>query len=172
MNQEIQNVLDKYGLTVESAFVPWSKSRNAKEKNPSLNWIITLKQDGRDILTTDYSAGCGHAPSYKQGSYNTIDGRDAVKWECENGYKLFQDSVFKMKQNPILPNAQDVIYSLLTDSEVLDYATFEDWADSFGYDPDSRSHEKIYNACLKIALQFRRIGESAMAELREAYQDY
>lgn len=52
------------GLTVESRFVPFSQSRNNGEKNFSLNWIVTVKRNGRDVLSTDYMAGMGHCPGY------------------------------------------------------------------------------------------------------------
>lgn len=54
-----------HGITVESEFVPLSRSRNATEDRPTLNWRVTIKRNGRDVLTTDYSAGVGHAPGYK-----------------------------------------------------------------------------------------------------------
>jgi hypothetical protein len=61
-HKEPQATLDRLKITVESVFVPFSKSRHAKPKNgekpwPSLNWKVTVKRDGRDVLTTDYSAG-------------------------------------------------------------------------------------------------------------------
>lgn len=173
MKTEIENTLKKYNLTVESVFVPFSQSRNSQEKTPSLNWKVTLKQGRRNILTTDYMAGCAHAPSYKQGM--KYDTKQLVAKECETGVKstmITSSDIHSDKRYPILPDAASVIYSLLMDSDVLDYSSFEEWADSLGYDPDSREAEKTYNACVKIALQFRRIGESAIAELREAYQDY
>lgn len=162
-------VIKKHDLTIESVFIPWSQSRSAGEKDPSLNWRVTLKQGGRAILSTDYSAGCAHAPSYNQRGYNTVDGREAVRNECESGKKSLGTWG---RGEAILPDSHDVIYSLLMDSEVLDYNSFEDWADSIGYDTDSRQAEQIYNSCLKIALQFHKIGESVIEELREVYQDY
>ena len=48
------------GLTVESVFVPFSQSRNKDETRKSLNWRVTVKRNGRDVLTTDYSAGVAH----------------------------------------------------------------------------------------------------------------
>jgi hypothetical protein len=175
MKQEIKAVLDKYGLTVESIFVLFSQSRNAEEESPSLNWKVTLKCNGRKVLTTDYMAGCGHAPSYKQGK-QSYDDRQLIKAECETGYACTQmwamGHIQPMKNKPILPDAADVIYSLLMDSEVLQYSSFEEWAGEFGYDQDSRSAEETYKACLKIALQFNRLGESAISELREVFQDY
>lgn len=62
--QEIQAVIESLGLSVESEFVPWSKSRNKDEDHPSLNWKVTVKRDGHDVLTTDYSAGMAHCPGY------------------------------------------------------------------------------------------------------------
>lgn len=176
MNPQIESVVAKYGLTVESVFVPFSQSRNANagEKFPSLNWRVTLKQHGRTILTTDYSAGCAHAPSYNQRM--DYDTRQLVNKECESGYACKQmytmGHIQSMKNKPILPDSYDVIYSLLLDSEVLYHDSFESWAGEFGYDEDSRHAESLYNECIKIALKFRQIGESTIAELRDAYQDY
>jgi hypothetical protein len=73
----------------------------------------------------------------------------------------------------IMPDACDVLHSLLMDSEVLDSNSFESWASDFGYDPDSRKAESIYRACLEIGLKVRNgLGESIVAELRAAFQDY
>lgn len=160
----IDEMLNKHNLTVDSVFVPFSQSRNAGEKSPSLNWKVTLKHNGRKVLTTDYSAGCGHAPSYKQGD-NTVFTHERVLNECERGKS-------KATGKAILPDARDVVYSLLIDAEVINYDSFEQWAGEFGYDEDSRAGEKIYNACMKTALQFRTIGESVIDELRDAFQDY
>ncbi len=176
MKHQIDALLDKHGLTVESVFVPWSRSRNAGEKNPSLNWSVTLVHNGQKVLTTDYSAGCGHAPSYKQSFKRDYLNESKVLRECETGlksqYAPLSDTVISNRSKPILPDPRDVIYSLLMDSEVLDYDGFESWADSFGYDQDSRRAEKMYQACMKIALQMNRLGSSVIEELREAYQDY
>lgn len=184
MKPEIQAILDKHNLTVESVFVPWSQSRNAGKKNPSLNWKVTLLKEGRKILSTDYSAGMGHCPSYK-GIRNpmqlTIADMDLIMFECEKGkiagrYFSSLSSVMppidQKKRGNISPDSHDVIYSLLIDSDVLEHSDFESWASDFGYDADSRQAEKTYQACMKIALQFRQIGESVISELREVYQDY
>lgn len=162
----IDEVLKKHGLTVESVFVPFSQSRNKDEKNPSLNWKVTLLHKGRKIVTTDYMAGCGHAPSYSQPGYNTLDGRKGVNYECEHGKE------FAGSKRLIKPDSRDVIWSLLMDSDVLNYGDFESWAGDFGYDPDSRKAERTYNDCMRIALKVRAIGESVIEELRDAYQDY
>lgn len=56
---------------------------------------------------------------------------------------------------------------------MLDSSTFEEWANEFGYDPDSRKAEVIYRACLEIALKLRNgLGEDRLRDLRELFTDY
>lgn len=67
-------------LTVESVFVPFSQSRHKDEPHKTLNWRVTVKRNGRDILTTDYSAGIMHCPGYKRAAapagYRGLDRRN------------------------------------------------------------------------------------------------
>ncbi len=175
MNPEIDTKIKELGLTVESKFVPFSQSRNKNEKYPSLNWLVTLKRNGRKILSTDYMSGSGHCPSYRQND-NSIDHALQVKTECETGFKSgyvsFTGVVVSDKKKPILPDIKDVLYSLLMDSDALDYE-FSEWASNFGYEEDSRKAEKIYNECVNLGLQMQRaLGQDKVQELREVYQDY
>lgn len=181
MNKQNEHMINK-GLTIESEFVPFSKSCNKDNKDMSLNWRVTLVYNGQKILTTDYSAGIGHCPSYKQGQRMTIDYHELIKYECEKGKPAgyFSDSLNqvmppineKKRKEEIKPDSANVLYSLLMDSEVLNFSSFESWADEFGYNPDSKKDEKIYDECLKIALSFRQLGESTIEELKEVFQDY
>lgn len=165
-------------LEVSFEFVPWSRSRNKDNKDPSLNYKVTLSKGGRTILTTDYGMGYGHSPSYKslrtvRGGY-TLHDYGIVKAECETGFVHKNMSFGPMKtKRKIEPDAADVINSLVLDSDVLDYSSFEDWALELGFDPDSRSGEKVYQACMAIALKLRNaIGDEGLTRLREAGQDY
>jgi hypothetical protein len=175
----LQETVDKMGLTVRSEFVPFSRSRR-KDEDPkrnidkrSLNWTVTVARNGRDILTTEYSAGVGHCPSYKQGARWTLGYAALIEYETENGFAAKAQSWGITKGKAIEPKALDVLYSLVMDSSVLDESSFEDWASSLGYDTDSRNAETIYRACLEIALKLRAgLGDAAMTELREAFQDY
>lgn len=178
--------IEHFKLTLKSEFVPFSQSRNRGEKHPTLNWRVTLMRDGRDVLTTDYSAGCAFAPSYKQiveqtfmfSSALTAEMRkreNAVKAECETGFahKQHSNAAWLKTSKPILPEIQDVVYSLVSDSDVLDAGGFEDWANNFGYDVDSRKAEAIYRACLTTALKIRNsLGDATLITLRETFQDY
>lgn len=64
------------GLTVEAVFIPFSLSRNKGEKHRTLNWRVTLKRNGREIMTTDYSAGEGHCPASATEAPPTYRGKD------------------------------------------------------------------------------------------------
>lgn len=161
------------GLTVEAAFIPWSKSRNAGEKNPSLNWRVRVMHNGREVLSTDYMAGSGHCPAYKSaiGSPRTIYNAERIWRECESG-RAAGSSEWN-KGAPILPNALDVIHSLTSDGAAIDCATFEEWAAGYGYDPDSRKAEGIYRVCLEIGLKLRAaLGDAGLATLRATFEDY
>lgn len=190
------------GIMIKTKFIPFSQSRNKAEKHPSLNYSVTVRvlksewsslvadmenlSDAhfRDVLTTDYSMGCGHAPSYSQGR-QSVDQAEAIKRECETG--LSRNAVYNRKlpalplgqdgpsnrPRAIRPNPADVMHSLVMDSLVLDAGDFEEWASELGYDTDSRSAEKTYRACLDIALKLRGgISESGLQQLREAFQEY
>lgn len=174
-------VMTKLGLTVESVFVPWSQSRNQKAKpklsDYSLNWRVALKRNGREVLTTDYSAGIAHCPSYKQGGRRITYEANAVIWECEHGKAAFvgqnTGTIMPRNKTPLQPKAADVLSSLVSDSAVLDAGGFEAWARDCGYDTDSRQAEAIYSACLDIALKLRSaLGDDGMRELRSALEDY
>ncbi len=171
----IDAVISELGLTISSKFVPWSQSRNYKPNGKvtdrSLNWLVTLSKDGREFLTTDYSAGIAHCPSYKSIHLTVLDA-EKIEFETEQGKRAIGDHyIFNGK--PILPNTKDVLYSLLMDSSVLDYSSFEQWASDSDYDIDSRKAETIYNACLSIALKLRNgIVEDGLERLRVAFQDY
>lgn len=188
---ELQQAIADLGLTVTAEFVPFSQSRHAKKdakvNDRSLNWRVSLKrmayfdeQDGvapgyrpgseRTLLTTDYSAGIGHCPSYKQGRLS-VDEAEAITRETETGKPA---RIYRTAGGPkILPDTLDVIHSLVSDADVLNYSTFEDWASDTGYDTDSRKAEAIYRECLKLALALRNgLGDEGLKRLQDAAQDY
>jgi len=169
------------GLSVKCAFVPFSQSRNAGEKMPSLNWKATIKRNGRDVLTCDYMQGSGHCPAYKLSKaapkqdscwprrFDQIK-RDAIAMECEKGriHLIGFGGHIVPKGALPAPDVADIVSSLACDSDVIDYATFEQWAPDLGYDPDSRKGEAIYRECLSHALALRAaIGDEKLNEIRQ-----
>lgn len=176
--EKIEAVAAELGITMTTVFVPWSQSRNKGEKQPSLNWEVTLHRKvgpgdgGVTVLTTDYSAGYGHCPSYKPRA--TIFSDKAVRFECKHGHAALGDNDCCFTAGKaILPEFADVLHSLASEAEVLDRSSFEEWASELGYDTDSRKAEGVYRACLEIALKLRNaLGEDGLKKLQEACQDY
>ena len=179
--ERIDRVAAELGLTMTAEFVPFSKSRNKKEKHRSLNWLVTLRRGSCDILTTDYMQGSAHCPAYKAsvralGERNSVMRDSALRHECETGTQARMLENMGMPINGAklpAPELRDVLHSLALDADVIDCATFEEWASNYGYETDSRSAEKIYRGCLEIALKLRAaIGDEGLSKLREAGQDY
>jgi hypothetical protein len=165
--EEIETLLTDNGITIACEFVPFSRSRNAKPNakinDLTLNWKITVQHKGRDVLTCDYSAGIAHAPSYKQkwGSGFTIKEAKQLRNECETGFRAK------------LPQPADVISSLILDGQAMDYRSFSEWADEFGYDGDSIKAKAIYDQCLAHGLAIKNtIGDELYAALSEACANY
>ncbi len=173
--KDIESTMKAHAIAVKSEFVPWSRSRDfkpAKTTSKTLNWRVTVTKDGRDILTTDYSAGIAHAPSYKQPFQLTTANAERLEFEVEHGrVAKGEHSLYGGKA--INPDACDVINSLCLDSGVLDHPTFESWASDYGYDTDSRKAEVVYQTCLDIALKLRNgLGDDTLQALTEACQDF
>lgn len=173
---KLQAAIDALGITYTADFVPFSKSRNAKKATKpgdySLNWKVTIRKNGRS-LCTDYMQGIGHIPGKAASAYRlSIAEFERIKSVCESGkYGREADSFLK---HPLpLPDVCDVMHCLVLDAEVLEYARFEEWAENFGYEPDSRKAEQTYRDCMAIALQLRSIiGDAGIQAVREAGQDY
>lgn len=174
----IQTLLDKHQITILSEFVPFSQSRNKDNEDKSLNWMVTFVKGSKLIITTPYSAGIGHCPSYKWNDNKSIYRKEQIEFEIEHGLKANNNigiSSFKhaLPKQPIKPNTLDVIYSLLLDADVLNSDSYEDWASNTGFDPDSRKGEKLYKQALEIALKLRNaLGETVLNELTEAFREY
>lgn len=125
----------------------------------------------RDI---DYAQGSAHCPAYK----GKWDGSRAYKakaiaMECETGRiaKIAgggSGAPYASAKDIPPPAIEDVFYSLLMDSDVLNYRGFEDWADNFSYDTDSRKADATYRYCLEIALQLRAcFGDKQFSKMQE-----
>jgi hypothetical protein len=190
--QEIRAVMKALNLSVFATFVPYSISRNAPKPHSkdaderkgwlSLNWQIELRRDARCIVAGPFSTGSGNTPAAKSTKFRDKNMTPrAIAWECEHGKTAKGEWMHHGANSfrpmfagpPIEPNPVDVVASLVLDSDVLDYPTFEDWATCMGYDADSRRAEATYRACLETALAIRAaVGDEGLRLLRDACQDY
>jgi hypothetical protein len=181
----LEGIAARLGVTMRAQFVPFSQSRNASDKLadgkpwPSLNWRVTLARYGRDFLITDYGQGIAYAPASKLRTHERDARRQAaIAHEIERGtiHTVHDFGVLcaadgtRDTRKPIpAPALGDVLQSLASDASALDEPGFEAWADSLGYDRDSRKAEEIYRACLDIALKLQAtLGGRALAEIRLA----
>lgn len=182
-HEQLDALIASLGLDYMAVFVPQSQSRNAKEKEPSLNWTVQIRKD-RNTLKTDYMQGIGHLPNYSHVHSRLAVYDDAVREACETGrsrivkHKNGYDAAgggytFPRLQKIPEPSLREVLYCLVLDASAIDYATFEDWTSEYGYDKDSRSAEKIYRQCLETGLKLRAmLGNETLEKLREFFQDY
>ncbi len=103
--------------------------------------------------------------------------KDSHGWTCTLLYQgrrlttsFYQGYGFKGAE----PKPEDVISSLLSDMNTgaEDGNTFENWAADLGYDPDSRSAERVFKACLRIAPKVRRLLGDDLEAFQEAASNY
>lgn len=172
MTNKAEAFANSCGVEYSAEFVPFSQSRNAGDKQPSLNWRVTLRK-GSLTLTTDYMQGVGHLPGYRHDRSSKVDYDTAIHMACESGkWRIGQDgwpTTFCLTPIPS-PPLVDVLACLVMDADVLNYSTFEEWAESLGYDPDSRKAEATYQVCLSIALKLRQMID--LDQAREAFEEW
>jgi hypothetical protein len=173
--------VNSLGLTYQATFQPTPQPAD-KVKNPQLHWLITLSK-GKQSMSVPYSQGIAHVKGYRH-HYGAMSMHDAEEQElfrktCETGklYKLFPSGtvgapMFGPHTQPA-PELLDVLYCIVSDADVLNYSSYEEWGPELGYDPDSRAGEKVYQQCIAQSLALKQlIGFAAIEKLRELYQDY
>lgn len=182
----IAEIAERHGLTIGCTFVPFEHSRNAKPapgaKEPwrSLNWRVDLKRNGVTIYESDYSQGTGHCPAMKakapyflgKAGISKPMRERAVDIEINTGRVARFERPHgepRASRTPIAPpSIVDILSSLALDASAIDFPTFEDWAEDYGYSADSISARETYRACLAAALILRSaLGDDGLAELRE-----
>ena len=155
VQKEFDELVKRLDLKMTTQFVPFSISRNADSNQKSLNWKVTLSSI-RNKMTFDYSKGVGHLPypnefqlakNQKSVINQAIDSavETGVARKIARGAMAF--TLLHSKEEFPTPTLQEVLYSLTQDADVTNYLVYEHWADEFGYDPDSRKSEKIYEEC-------------------------
>lgn len=155
--QDAAQILKELGCTLICRFIPWSLSRNAKEKNPSLNWECTLRR-GDYSHTFPYTKGSGHCRAYKNpvrfpnGRKDEYRTKEAIRKECETGHKATP------------PTLGEVCYSLFMDAYDGD---FEDWCSEYGYSDDSIRAKTMYEECLRTRRTLQRMFGSHYDSLRD-----
>lgn len=169
---------EAHGVTMTAA--PTSGNPNMTGMTPedkkwakeAAHWLVTL------AITPHYS-GHGERPKprhlasyYSMGAGHRCWTFEGVRLARRAGWKdakvggpiphmmgrmtMDQKNALDHGTKPTPPEIGDVLNSMGLDSRgVRDALSFEDWADEYGYEKDSRSFEACYRACQKIASELR-----------------
>jgi hypothetical protein len=187
---EIQEQIDQFlqdnKITYSHKFVPFSISRNAKEKEPTLNWKVELTNEKGSIFT-DYQKGIGHLDFNWVNGFRKVMSIDQDKATKSAVYDAIEKGIHKdvtvgnkgdvkvgFKNKPFPhPTIYEVLTSLLIDAQAIDFPSYESWANEYGYESDSRKGEKTYNACREHGAQLLQIfgSREKMNQLQEMLYD-
>ena len=183
--QALREYIESLGLTYQATFIPVRQDAD-KVKHPKLHWSITLTSVSA-FAQFPYSEGCGHVKGYEKMPIKTPYDRrikeQATRHTCETGRierTVGHHGLVKPGKQPA-PDVLAVLYRLVLDASVRHASTYEEWADEYGYDADSRKGEEIYQACQKQTTDFLRllgqgqVGRAAMdrlEKLEELFRDY
>lgn len=172
IKESVEKLLADNHFEMSAEFVPWSKSKRAGEAARSLNWRVSIKRPPFKSMVFDYSAGIGHCPSYLHRL--TVDGDEAVKWECESGRKCLNSSgLMVLGGKSIKVDLIDALFCVVRDSEAINHGDFEEWCRETGFDPDSIKDLKTYQECLSYGLKLRQMfGDEILKELRTLFEQY
>lgn len=171
---EAADVIARQALRLELhcdwTFIPFSQSRNRAEKSPSLNWRGIMSRAGKPLPgleSVDYMKGAGHCPAYKDTLMGKLEKARAIASECETG-RRFGRGLGPSYRKIEPPSTAEIFGALARDSDVLDYSTFEAWAEECGYSSDSRQAESGYRQALAHALALRAaIGDAELQAARD-----
>jgi hypothetical protein len=134
-----------------------------KQPNPqppyNVKWKVRIgKQE------FDYFTGLGHIKNYK--NHDTLYKLNQVIFLLQTGKPRHGGDRFEL----VKPKLDDVVHCLIMDSDVLNYASFEDWCFDFGYNPDSISDKKVYDDCVSNALKLSSVLD--IEKLKPLFIDY
>jgi len=155
-------ILTDLGFSMSCRFVPQSQVSNGIT-DEGLHWQCIISCNEL-TLETPYYQGVGHIPKYSHFD-RTESAAKKVERTCESGFS-------NGKRIPS-PSLADVMYSVTMDADAIDHQDFASWAADYGYDPDSRMEERIYQSCITTGLKLRlMVGDTGINRMREAFQDY
>ncbi len=177
----MNEVLTTAELTAKLAELGYSLETKLSKDNgmgKQADWQVTLKLRSSEF-TTEFHNGQRRWAD-KPGWYRYSDYRDYVAKYYRAGKlvtttpknTIAMQEFYKALTVPLEPSLTDVLYCLVSDAECVRHGqSFEDFCSELGYNPDSISHLKIYNACTDIWRALVRMGVD-FSELQKLMQNY
>jgi hypothetical protein len=172
----MQEWLDETGVTMTATQVPENPNMSDGMPKGTVHFHVALECEGR-AMTTYYSVGPGiveHAMKGLKAMHRTKYGVPAKPWPHSLLKSVdWQNAVQKFSKD-YKPELLDVLQCLHLDFVGVHGAiSFEDWAESLGYDTDSRKAESIYNTVLAQSNQFAHtVGSVAFQKFSELEADW
>lgn len=144
---------------------------------------------GGDLLPVNYGVGSGilaqfyavakrpaYAPSLGMGTAPDLARR--LPWLIHKNSRTIDEqeavtSGLQWAKSHYVPEPADVLMSMAMDAYGLDYClTYEEWADEYGMDPDSRAGERTWQHCREQTAELRNwLGCERFAELLECTEE-
>ena len=137
--------------------------KNEKEW-PRMEFTVTI--NGQAF---EYNQGIGHAKKIEDSKVFGGGCKDK-KWEVSGllNNAHFVKNCLHLVQPKELPKLEDVLYCLFLDASGYDnLLQFEEWAEEYGYDTDSRKAEEIYNNCNTNARKLHKALGNKYNEVKE-----
>ena len=156
-----QTILDQSGI----AYVALYAGETERDGWKCDAWKVALTKTGvgslaGESVTFDYFTGLG-----LRSEPIGVHGYGDIKKHPLNPRSLAYAEVEKLRK-PIAPSADSVLSALGSDA-LGSEQTFDDWADEYGYDSDSRKALAMYLTCQDTATKLRKIGLRDFATLAE-----
>jgi hypothetical protein len=144
-------------------------------------WQITFKKAGKFSESFDFYTGSGHRYIKKSVGSVTKHYIESVKAVTGLDKVLIVESKVTSQDKrdysytdsyAVTPTQAGVLYCLLLDAE-SGSMSFDDFCSEFGYDNDSISDFRTYQACMAITKQVQKLFTSSeRQQLQELLQDY
>lgn len=174
LNQQDLDVaayLKAQGISYKAEFVGTKKDQNWERDQ----FVVTFS-NGKIAESFDYGTGIGHRLGLIGTNYKlSVKQIESVKTLIETiGTDRLDNTVIKLSNGDyvVKPTQASVLYCLFSDAD-LGSESFDDFCDNLGYNNDSISDFKIYQACMATEKQLRKIFTSEQRQaLQELLQDY
>ena len=175
-----------HGLTMTAERISRETFRSAspdfehRDEKPQLDrtyWTLTLANRDGATFSVPYSLGSsawwnvrGTMMHRRYGEQFRATCRSCFEpWPCRELVRISLTNHAPAGSLPTPPTIADLLDCLASDASGYDNArAFDDWCSEYGYDTDSRTAVRVYNAIAEQAHQLRLLlGDAAYAEALE-----
>lgn len=181
--------IEKNGLVLEATNIPGRADQAASQwDKDAFHFSCVIKRkdapQGREAgpsVPIQYSMGLGNVQQWAEKDrfckQQAMRGGDSIAYAFKPNRTIhserLRESILIRAKDRMKPDFSGLLESLQMDcSGVENTRTFEEWADEFGMDPDSRKGEKIYKACQETSANMARVlGESLYQEFLNVQEE-